>query len=189
MTVEKLIQRIQQDAQKETQQMKKEAEKKAKAIVAEAKQEAQHQVKEILSQGEQQADTLKKILLSQASQEIKRGLMTAREELIEACFTQTQKQLAELQEERYHTVLTVLLRDGSQKIKGPSAVLICRESDKTFIEQQGFTVSGMVEGTGGVVLQSKDGKITVDNTFEGILKRKKNDIRIHVGKLLFSTNG
>ena len=50
----------------------------------------------------------------------------------------------------------------------------------------GLKVTGAVEASGGVILKSSDGGITLDNTFEGILKRKKNEIRIKVGKLLFS---
>ena len=40
--------------------------------------------------------------------------------------------------------------------------------------------------SGGVIIISDDGKIKLDNTFEGILKRRKEQIRLKVGKLLFS---
>jgi vacuolar-type H+-ATPase subunit E/Vma4 len=48
-------------------------------------------------------------------------------------------------------------------------------------------VKGTVASRGGIILHSADGAITIDNTFERLLSRKKNEIRIHVGKLLFPT--
>lgn len=50
----------------------------------------------------------------------------------------------------------------------------------------GLTITGNIEVSGGVILKSSDGKITLDNTFEGILGRKKDEMRRRVGKLLFS---
>ena len=46
--------------------------------------------------------------------------------------------------------------------------------------------TGNVDASGGIILESVDGQITLDNTFDGILEREKNRIRIKVGKLLFS---
>ena len=43
-----------------------------------------------------------------------------------------------------------------------------------------------IESIGGIILKSIDGKIIFNNTFEGILKREKERIRIKVGKFLFS---
>jgi vacuolar-type H+-ATPase subunit E/Vma4 len=49
----------------------------------------------------------------------------------------------------------------------------------------GLKISGNVETAGGVVLKSIDEKITLNHTFDGIIKRKKHDIRIKVGMMLF----
>ena len=49
----------------------------------------------------------------------------------------------------------------------------------------GIKVSGETGATGGVILQSEHGTVTIDNTFEGILKREKQRIRVKVGQLLF----
>jgi len=47
-------------------------------------------------------------------------------------------------------------------------------------------VIGTIEASGGILLKSGNGRITLDHTFDGILKRERNQIRIKVGKLLFS---
>ncbi|HID25744.1 MAG TPA: V-type ATP synthase subunit E, partial [Thermoplasmata archaeon] len=44
----------------------------------------------------------------------------------------------------------------------------------------------MVKAVGGVIMKSRDGRVTVDNTFEGVLKRKENEIRTEIGTLLFT---
>jgi len=46
-------------------------------------------------------------------------------------------------------------------------------------------VKGSIDASGGFRLISEKGTITIDNTFEGILTRKKQEIRVHVGNILF----
>ena len=53
-------------------------------------------------------------------------------------------------------------------------------------KKQKIPVKGTIEASGGFQLISTNETITIDNTFEGILKRKKQDIRVKVGNMLFS---
>jgi len=63
---------------------------------------------------------------------------------------------------------------------------VSKDEDKEIAKNLGLKVTGNVDASGGIILTSGDGQITLDNTFDGILERKKNRIRIKVGKLLFS---
>ena len=189
MSAENIIKRIKQDAEQQIKQIKKETNQQKQQSINQEKKQAEQQALTLLSQGKQQAENHKKILLSQASQEIKKEHMTTREHLIETCFTKAQQQLEELKGSQYQTLLKQLLEQGSQKIHKKIRVLVTRKTDEAFVKQQGYKVMGMAKGSGGIILQSEDGTITVNNTFEGIVKRKKNEIRIKVGKLLFSNQG
>lgn len=64
--------------------------------------------------------------------------------------------------------------------------IVSKDEDKEIAKNLGLKVTGNVDASGGIILTSGDGQITLDNTFDGILERKKNRIRIKVGKLLFS---
>jgi len=64
--------------------------------------------------------------------------------------------------------------------------IVSKDEDKEIAKNLGLKVTGNVDASGGIILKSGDKQITLDNTFDGILKRKKDIIRIKVGKLLFS---
>ena len=112
--------------------------------------------------------------------------MKAREKIIEECFTKAQTKLAKLKGVEYKKIVTKLVEDGRKKLGGKCTIVISKDIDKEIAKERGLTVSGNSEATGGIILKSSEGKITLDYTFEGILKRKKDEIRIKVGKLLFN---
>ena len=127
-----------------------------------------------------------KIIISKANQDAKRKIMNVREKIIEECFSIAHQKLSVLKESEYEKTVTKLIENGKKKIEGQCSVTISREIDKQIAKNMGLRVTGEIESSGGIILISSDGRITLDNTFDGILKRKKNEIRIEVGKLLFS---
>ncbi|MFW6173187.1 MAG: V-type ATP synthase subunit E [Elusimicrobiota bacterium] len=186
MTAEKIIERIKKDSEKEIKNIKKEAEKKANEIIENAKQQAKDETKKILAEGKKQTENLKKILVSQANQDAKRKIMRVREELIEKCFTKIYPKLSTLNQKEYERMVRKLVEDGCKKLGSKCKLLVSRDIDKEIAEDLGIPVEGNVESLGGIILKSSDGKVTIDLTFNGILKRNKDEIRIKVAKLLFS---
>jgi len=186
MTAEKIIQRIKNDSEQEIKEILKEAEEQANSIINDAKKEAQQEAGKILSDGKKQGENIQKILASKANQDAKRELMNAREKIIEECFTKAHHRLSTLKEEEYKKIVTKLLEDGCKKFDGKCDVIISRRYDRELAEKMGLKVIGTVEKSGGIILRSNDGRITLDHTFDSILKRKKDEIRQKVGKLLFS---
>jgi vacuolar-type H+-ATPase subunit E/Vma4 len=112
--------------------------------------------------------------------------MKTREKIIEECFTKAHHKLSTLKKDEYMQIVHKLITKGCKKIDGQCNVIISRDTDKKIAESMGLRIIGNIESTGGIILKSSDGKITLDNTFEGILKREKDKIRVKVGKLLFS---
>ena len=186
MTAEKILNKIKKDAEKEIQQIQKEAEKQCASIINHAKNEARVESEKIVSSGKQQAVNIQQILISQANQDMKREMMNAREHVIEECFTKAHHELSILKEEDYKKTVTKLIEDGRQKLGGKCSLIVSRDIDRKIAENMGLPVIGTTEVAGGVIIKSGDGKITLDNTFDGILKRKKEEIRRKVGTLLFA---
>ena len=54
------------------------------------------------------------------------------------------------------------------------------------MKEYDLEIIGKTDAAGGIILKSADGRVTLDYTLDGILKRDKQRIRIKVGKLLFS---
>ena len=78
------------------------------------------------------------------------------------------------------------IREGIKKIGDESSIKISNDIDKKIAKKFGLKIIGKTDSIGGVIIISKDGKIILDNTIEGIIKREKDRIRIKIGKILFS---
>lgn len=187
MTAEKILERIKKDSEKEINQILKEAEKQTKGIIDNAKKEAKVESEKILSTGKSQAENIKKILVSKANQDAKRDIMNARETIIEECFEKAHQKLSTLKEGEYKKIVTKLIEAGKKKLDGQCTIVVSNEIDKKIAKSMGLKVTGDLKASGGVILKSSGGEISLDNSFEGILKRRKDEIRIKVGMQLFSS--
>ena len=186
MTAETIINKIKTDAKQKASKIKKEADQQADYIKKEATKEAKNQAQEIIEKGKQQAENRKKILISQAHQNTKRNEMNAKEKLIETCFQQAIDQLGSIDEQTYKKIVKQLIIQGKKQIPGSCHIKISRDIDEQIAKDLDVNVTGTIDATGGIVLLSENGAITIDNTFDGILKREKQGIRVKVGTLLFS---
>lgn len=186
MSAEKIIEEIKKDSEKEVKQILNEVKKQAASILENSKKEAQAESEKIISDGKKQSENIKKILISKANQDAKREVIKAQEEIIEECFTKAHHELSILKGNDYEKLVKKLIEDGRKKLGGECSIIISREADKKIAENLGIRLGGYVETSGGVILKSLDGRVTLDRTFDGILKREKSKIRIKVGKLLFS---
>jgi len=186
MSAEKIIERIKKDAEKEIKQITKEAEKQAKTVIDAAKKDAEEEAEKIINDGLVQSENIKKIMISKANQDVKRNILNAKENIIDDCFQKASQQLSELRSEDYIDLVTKMITGGKSKIGGPFTIIVSRDMDRELAGKHGVTVKGTTQASGGIILESENGKITVDNTFEGILERKKDEIRMEVGKILFS---
>ena len=186
MSAEKIIEQIRKDSQKEVNQILKDAEKQAKSIINNAKEEAKKESEKIIADGTKQSENIKKILISKASQNTKREIMKAREKIIDECFVKAHHKLSTLSEQKYKKIITKLMQDGLKKLGKDCTTITSRDIDKKIAKDLSIKVTGSVESSGGIILKSGNGQIILNHTFDGILKREKDKIRIKVGRLLFS---
>ena len=186
MSAEKIIEQINKDAQKEVKQIINEAEKQFSQIINNSREEALEESKLMVSNGIKHSEIIKKILISKANQDAKREITKTKEIIIEECFEKASHKISEISNEKYKKIVTQLMKEGRKKLSGKCTVFISKNIDKTIADQLDIKVTGKIKSTGGIILKSINGKIILDNTFNGILKREKDKIRIKVGKLLFT---
>ena len=186
MSAEKIIEQIKKDAEKEIRQIKKDADTQAKKIIDDAKQQADVEAEKILENGKKQAENIRRIIISKENQDIKREVMKAKEKVIEDCFVKGHQKLSMIKAKEYEETVTRYIKEGIGKLGKDCNVLSSRTEDKKLIEKLGLKSTGTIEASGGVKLVSRDGRVTLDYTFDGILKRDKQKIRNKVGRLLFS---
>jgi len=186
MSAEKIIEQIKKDSQDEVKQILKDAEKQASSILNDAKQEAKQESDKIIANGKKESENIKRILISKAHQDAKKEIMQAKGKIIDECFVKAHHELSIIDEQKYKRIVTKLMGDGAKKLGENCTVATSRAIDKQIAENIGLKVTGSVESSGGVILTASNRRITLDCTFDGILKREKDKIRIKVGKLLFS---
>jgi V/A-type H+-transporting ATPase subunit E len=142
---------------------------------------------QVKNEGDKRVTIMRNIHLSEARRVARRITLGAKEELIDECFSKAKEQLRSLTGEEYKNVLVQLIKDSLPLIGESGTVKLTREEDKSILSSfPNLTQKpGLVQGLGGIILESSDGKIVVDNTFDAILERKKEDIRTEVAKILF----
>jgi vacuolar-type H+-ATPase subunit E/Vma4 len=186
MTAEKIIEQIKKDTDLEISKIKKDADDQAKIIISNARKESEEEIKKILSDGKLKSENVKKIHISKANQDVKREIMNAREEVIEQCFSKAHHELSILKGKSYDKIVKNLIKDGMKKLGGKCSIITSRAADRAIAKELGISVVGRIEKTGGVIIKSLDGKVTLDFTFDGILEREKGKIRRKVGRILFT---
>ncbi|MCJ2513516.1 MAG: V-type ATP synthase subunit E [Candidatus Thermoplasmatota archaeon] len=186
MSVEKIIEQINLDTQKEINQILKEADIQANKIIKDSVTKSEIQSKEIILNGEKKSDSIKQIIISKENQNAKKTVTITREEIIESCFEKAHHKLKQLNVKDYEKLVNKFIREGIKKIGDESSIKISNDIDKKIAKKFGLKIIGKTDSIGGVIIISKDGKITLDNTIEGIIKREKDRIRIKIGKILFS---
>jgi len=185
MSVENIIDQIKLDTQKEINQILNEAKIQSDIIIKDSLGKAELKSKEILLNGKKKSDSIKKIIISKEKQNAKKILTQTKEEIIELCFDRAYLKLNNYNDKEYETIINKFIKEGIKEIGLDSNVKISKDIDKKIAENFGLKVIGKTKSIGGVILISSDGKKTLDNTIEGIIKREKNRIRIMIGKILF----
>lgn len=186
MSAEKIIEQIRKDTEKDIKQILKDANNQAKEIINSMKKEAEKEAEIIISDGKKQAENIQKIMISKVNQDAKKEIMRTKEEIINDCFIKAQHELSILEHDKYEKLVKKLIESGKEKLGENCSVKVSRDIDKRIAEELGLKVSGKTESSGGIIFVSSDGRITLNHTFEAILKREKDKLRIKVGKLLFS---
>ena len=186
MSAETIIKKIQTDAEKEIKQLQDNTKEKINQILEEQRKKTRELEQEIIEKGKKEIENKQKIMISQVNQEVKRQIMNIKEELIESCFEKAKKALEQLDDKKYRSIIQTLIDEGSKQINGSFTIKTSRPIDKKIAEEKNISVTGTIQASGGIILVSEKGNLVVDNTFEGILERRKQEIRVKVGKLLFS---
>jgi V/A-type H+/Na+-transporting ATPase subunit E len=186
MSAEKIIEQIKKDTEKDIRQILKDANNQAKELINSMKKEAEKEAEKIISDGKKQAENIQKIMISKVNQDAKKEIMRTKEEIINDCFIKAQHELSILEHDRYKKLVKKLIESGKEKLGENCSVKVSRDIDKSIVEEVGLKVSGKTESSGGIIFMSSDKRITLNHTFEAILKREKDKLRIKVGKLLFS---
>ena len=186
MGIEAIISKIEEDSKREVEKILSEAKKEVKRKMKEAERKAKDDGSKILAKAEREIENWKKSQIAKIKQQIKKQILSKKEEVITESFDRAKEKLKKLSGERYRSVIKNLIEIGIRDIGRDCMIVPSRDEDIAVARELGINVSNKrINAIGGVIIRSGDGKITIDNTFEALIDRKKEGIRSEIGKLLF----
>ncbi len=84
------------------------------------------------------------------------------------------------------TDLEVILNERDSTLSLDLDKLAEKISEKTGIKTKLTKTAKKIDAIGGAIIQTTDGKIVMDSTFEGRLNNFENEIRFKISQILFS---
>ncbi|NJE30223.1 V-type ATP synthase subunit E [Thermococcus sp. 18S1] len=198
---ELIIQEINREAEQKIQYILSEAQKEAEQIKEEARKRAEARAEWIMRKAQTQAEIEKQRIVANARLEVRKKRLAVQEELIQEVITALRERLAELPDEEYFPMLVDLAVQAVGELGSESVVvrsnertlkLLSERADefrKALGERLGREIEvslGEPVGTiGGLVVETPDGAVRVDNTFEARIERFEGELRAEIAKALF----
>ncbi len=204
MPVEKGAQLIAEDILKEAKERaariirdaKKETHTILDAANLSAREEEEREVKEARARGEH----IHEETLAKGRMKAKREILQKREELINEVFKKVEKSLREyVSSGKYERDLLRIAVSASKKLGFDKIVIQANRRDLKLLERNKDRIARELDGEksisisfgepiqtiGGVKVGAPDGKIEIDETFEGRMRREFETLRVQVAKVLF----
>jgi vacuolar-type H+-ATPase subunit E/Vma4 len=148
------------------------------------------------------AEIEKRKAAAAAEMEARRKLLEKKEELVSRIFAEAEGGLERLRgSEAYMDIISKLIEEGIASIGGDAIVEFGEKDKGIFTPEAISSVESHVAGSlgaeaqlqfrcagdnisAGVVVRSKDGRVIIDNSFSGRLKRLKEELRGKVSEML-----
>ncbi|MFW6375771.1 MAG: V-type ATP synthase subunit E [Thermoplasmatota archaeon] len=190
MPVEKIIERIEKDAQRKVDNILAREEEKAEELKEEIEREKERRLDEIRKKKEREIKTLKNRILSQAKLEARKKKLNVREEMMEKVFENAKNELGDTDPSEYKDYLKNAV-EKSTDVLGEDITIYCNEKSESIVRDIVENINPSVElensldSIGGIKASSEKGA-EIDLTFEANMKRIKKDLRKEISDILFA---
>lgn len=161
------------------------ARQEAEGILDEARSAADSVREEILEKARTEAESFEDTVVEaerkargavvQARTEASRTVSKAFDQVLDMTVQRSLERLSQLDDEKYRAYLERCLKTGNELL-GEYEVSVCRSADFELLESLGKHVTGTVEGAGGILLSTGDGK-ALDLRFDTIVDEMRPRIR------------
>ena len=183
--LDKIIDRINEDSKNSVENIENSARLEAKRIISEAETEAESKASEILDAARVSARLISERAASSADIEVKRRVLSKKQEIISKVIENSRKKLKNLDDDKYFEIMADLL--GKYKA-GDGGSLILSKKDKMRLPKD-FDFKGLslseTDGKfdGGFVLVY--GNIEINCTFDALFEGAYEELSDMVNKIMF----
>lgn len=191
MALEDIFQALEEQADKEIEEILQDARDQAEAIEEDADDEAQSVRQRLLDEMERVTKSEGTRTTNAARLESKKQVAAIKQEAVSEAFDAALVKLgSERSSDGYPAIFRALAEEALEGVEGDAEVLV-DPADVTLAQSTfsdlGFSaeVKGELETAGGLVVLMHDGRIMRRNTFEERLEKVRNLIQSDVAEILF----
>lgn len=201
MSLEKIVERINEEAQNTSEQILREARNKEKEIIELAHKEAGKRADEIIKKGEEKSNAVKKHILAQTQLEQRKEILKTKQELLNCLYQKIFKEIRLLPTGAYQNLIkkiilnTVESGEGElfisshdkERITDEFILKLNKELKKRKVKGELKLSPEPVNIEGGFIL--RQGKIEIDNSFNILSKVVREETEEEVARILFDSAG
>lgn len=179
------------------------AERVAERDVAAGKKAAEERERKAKQELDEQTASTKAVANAQSQAEAERRKLAFRQTLVERLLSDSLDRLAKMpRDDAYLAIVDTLVHEAVAELPAREAVLSCNAKDREFLASNGRfsrmadTVksktgaalelsNNTINAAGGVVLSTRDGKVSYYNTFDEIAYRRRSELKALIAQELF----
>ncbi|MGQ9608599.1 MAG: V-type ATP synthase subunit E [bacterium] len=199
MSLEKILERIEQDAKSQAEDIKKKASSAAEKIIQEANEQAEALKKSALEDAKVRAEQHKQRIISAANLEFRKEILAEKQNAIDEAFKEAMRLLVNMNDDEYKKTIKNMILSNVQT---GDEEIIFSERDKNRLgngflrdvnnqltknkKKGNLTLSkSTYDMPGGFVM--KRGDIELNNSFSALMESLREDLESEVSKILFPT--
>jgi vacuolar-type H+-ATPase subunit E/Vma4 len=194
--IERLTEAVMGEVGADAEKIRSEAQVKADAIRQKAKEEAEAHAQDILKRAALEAERIHRQGLASAELKARLLHLDHREKLLQNVFQTARQKLPAVQQRKdYDQVALQLLREALVHLGASAAQIQADPTTRKYLTPPALealskelnvqlTLAGALEDRLGVVVETHDGRMHYDNTFETRLARLQNSLRSAVNHIL-----
>jgi len=196
-----LAEDILKEAEEKAATIIKEAKEQANAIIDTARINSEEEEKRKLAEATAKGQQIYREILAQAKVEAKKEILKKKELLIKEAFKEAEERLRKHSlAAEYKEDLIRITVNACKKLDATDVVITANQRDLKTLKSSKETIERELERgnrkikisfgepiqtAGGVRVKTADGRIEVDETFEGIIQKQFELLRVKVAKILF----
>jgi V/A-type H+-transporting ATPase subunit E len=190
------------DVQKEAEVLVHKAKEESKETLRIAKDESDNIYAIVMAEVVAKASFEMKKIDTKADVDVRNQILVAKDALMQSTFEKAQSRLNQVvNEDKYKKFLLKLIEESAKKIGSEKLIVIINSRDKLWLTQKNIDIISKrlrvdlaladetTSSMGGCKIQTIDGNIIYDNTFENRLEQLKPALRPELAKILFQKEG
>lgn len=184
MTLENVLSEIQTKGQQDVSAIIQEGKSEAGRILAEAKEKLKSIEEAKKKETDNKIRQLRIQELSIAELDAKKNILNMQKEMLERLREQVLNKLKDLPEDKNQQYIKTLIERA--KTEFPSGKIYCNAKDEKFVKVNSpFKFGRTMDCIGGILVESDDGSINMDFTYENILDEAWKDAMRDISRVLF----